>query len=136
MGYSLAIKCHHPLSLVGEGENPCRSGRQDFRVKDGEVSLKLGSPQIFLLKHEIFQLLAGEKGETKAQGSSYRAQSKDLLTLFWGSGFSKSSHPSKEAPDGQGTPKTGRASQGHVPRTAVPLGGIILKSFGKWGQLT
>lgn len=124
-----AIKCHHLLSLVGEEENLCRASRQDFRVTDGEVSLKLGSPQKFLLKCEIFQLLMGEKREAKARGSSYRAQSKDIVfyIIFGGQDFPRVPVLPKKPP-------MDRAP--HIPRTAVPLGGIVLKSFGKWGQLT
>lgn len=121
-----AIKCQI-LSLVGEEENPRRAGRQDFRVKDGEVSLKLGSPQEFRLKCEIVQLLMGEKRKTKAQGSSYRVQSKDLLTLFLGG------RDFPRVPILPKKPPMDRAP--HLPRTAVPLGGIVLKSSGKWGQL-
>lgn len=99
-----AIKCHHLLSLVGEEENLCRASRQDFRVTDGEVSLKLGSPQKFLLKCEIFQLLMGEKREAKARGSSYRAQSKDLLTLFWGGRIFQESLSFQRSPRWTGHP--------------------------------
>ena len=78
--------------------------------------------------------MAGAEGETKDRRSSYRPQSKDLLTLFLGAGFSKGSLPSKGEPDRQGTPKMGKISQGNVPRKVAPLGGIILKSLGEWGQ--
>lgn len=99
-----AIKCQI-LSLVGEEENPHRAGRQDFRVKDGEVSLKLGSPQEFRLKCEIFQLLMGEKKGNKSLGKLLQSpEQRPTYIIFGRQRFSKSPCPSKEAPDGQGTP--------------------------------
>lgn len=78
-----AIKCQI-LSLVGEEENPCRAGRQDFRVKDGEVSLKLGSPQEFRLKCEIFQLLMGEKKGNKSLGKLLQSPEQRPTYIIFG----------------------------------------------------
>lgn len=99
-----AIKCQI-LSLVGEEENPRRAGRQDFRVKDGEVSLKLGSPQIFCLKCEIFQLLMGEKKRKLKPGeASTEPRAKTYLHYFWGAEIFQESLSFQRSPQWTGHP--------------------------------